>query len=228
MPALIETVRGVGYRLVDAGRPLSPRTARCAPDCCRCSSSCSRSSWSRSASRCALSVAHAQQQRVVVDRIDDTARFAALAQFVTAPDGNGAGTDSTDTANSTERLTTLEEELTRYSDPVRDQGGRLLPRRQRHGERPRRLARARQGPGVRRLPGSPRGTPQPRPRPGVALAAGPPRGRVARRTRRRRHRGRRHGLAHRQHAFGASCTAGCSSWPANWRRCCSRSARRSV
>ncbi|MET9362433.1 HAMP domain-containing sensor histidine kinase [Streptomyces sp. NPDC006632] len=55
----------------------------------------------------ALSVAHAAQQRVVVDRIDDTARFAALAQFVTAPDGNDA--------NSAERLTTLEEELTRYS-----------------------------------------------------------------------------------------------------------------
>ncbi|WP_392673041.1 ATP-binding protein [Streptomyces sp. LN785] len=31
----------------------------------------------------AVSVAAAQQQRVVVDRIDDTARFAALAQFVT-------------------------------------------------------------------------------------------------------------------------------------------------
>ncbi|MGW1871150.1 ATP-binding protein [Streptomyces mauvecolor] len=55
----------------------------------------------------ALSVAHAQQQRVVVDRIDDTARFAALAQFVTATDGNDT--------NSAERLTTLEEELTRYS-----------------------------------------------------------------------------------------------------------------
>ncbi|MFE9405037.1 ATP-binding protein [Streptomyces sp. NPDC006530] len=55
----------------------------------------------------ALSVAHAQQQRVVVDRIDDTARFAALAQFVTATDGNDT--------NSVERLTTLEEELARYS-----------------------------------------------------------------------------------------------------------------
>lgn len=31
----------------------------------------------------AISVAAAEQQRVVVDRIDDTARFAALAQFVT-------------------------------------------------------------------------------------------------------------------------------------------------
>ncbi|MGW7425194.1 sensor histidine kinase [Streptomyces sp. NPDC054813] len=33
----------------------------------------------------AVSVAAAQQQKVVVDRIDDTARFAALAQFVTGP-----------------------------------------------------------------------------------------------------------------------------------------------
>ncbi|MFJ8309667.1 MULTISPECIES: ATP-binding protein [unclassified Streptomyces] len=56
----------------------------------------------------ALSVAGAQQQRVVVDRIDDTARFAALAQFVTAADGNDT--------NSAERLTTLEEELARYSN----------------------------------------------------------------------------------------------------------------
>ncbi|MFJ2402557.1 ATP-binding protein [Streptomyces xanthochromogenes] len=55
----------------------------------------------------ALSVAHAQQQAVVIDRIDDTARFAALAQFVTAPDGNDT--------SSAERLTTLEEELSRYS-----------------------------------------------------------------------------------------------------------------
>ncbi|MFJ1828227.1 histidine kinase, partial [Streptomyces sp. NPDC088178] len=30
----------------------------------------------------AVSVAGAQQQRVVIDRIDDTARFAALAQFI--------------------------------------------------------------------------------------------------------------------------------------------------
>jgi hypothetical protein len=37
----------------------------------------------------AISVAAAQQQQVVVDRIDDTARFAALAQFVTdAPYGS--------------------------------------------------------------------------------------------------------------------------------------------
>ncbi|KOU71579.1 histidine kinase [Streptomyces sp. MMG1533] len=35
----------------------------------------------------AVSVAAAQQQKVVVDRIDDTARFAALAQYVTDPPG---------------------------------------------------------------------------------------------------------------------------------------------
>jgi signal transduction histidine kinase len=50
----------------------------------------------------AASLAAAQQQRVVVDRIDDTTRFAALAQFVTA--GNGQD----------ERLTTLGSELRRY------------------------------------------------------------------------------------------------------------------
>ncbi|WP_406422369.1 ATP-binding protein [Streptomyces sp. NBC_00842] len=36
----------------------------------------------------AVSVAAAQQQGVVIDRIDDTARFAALAQFVTEPTGS--------------------------------------------------------------------------------------------------------------------------------------------
>ncbi|WP_030038914.1 sensor histidine kinase [Streptomyces resistomycificus] len=43
----------------------------------------------------AVSVAAAQQQKVVVDRIDDTARFAALAQFVT--DRPGAGNERRDT-----------------------------------------------------------------------------------------------------------------------------------
>ncbi|MEV6395804.1 HAMP domain-containing sensor histidine kinase [Streptomyces sp. NPDC051907] len=53
----------------------------------------------------AVSVAAAQQQRVVVDRIDDTVRFAALAQFVTE---RGSGLD--------ERQSTLQEQLDRYHD----------------------------------------------------------------------------------------------------------------
>lgn len=52
----------------------------------------------------AVSVAAAQQQRVVVDRIDDTVRFAALAQFVT----ERAGVD--------ERRSTLQEQLDRFHD----------------------------------------------------------------------------------------------------------------
>ncbi|MFF7049454.1 ATP-binding protein [Streptomyces griseorubiginosus] len=48
----------------------------------------------------AIGVASAQQQKVVVDRIDDTAHFAALAQFVT---------DASD-----ERLETLKSELASY------------------------------------------------------------------------------------------------------------------
>ncbi|MEU4498499.1 HAMP domain-containing sensor histidine kinase [Streptomyces sp. NPDC023998] len=50
----------------------------------------------------AVSVAAAQQQQVVVDRIDDTVRFAALAQFAT----EGSRLD--------ERLPTLQEQLNRY------------------------------------------------------------------------------------------------------------------
>ncbi|MEU0171202.1 HAMP domain-containing sensor histidine kinase [Streptomyces iakyrus] len=56
----------------------------------------------------AVSLAGAQQQKVVVDRIDDTARFAALAQFVTdSPDG-------TTGAFENERLATLGSELRSY------------------------------------------------------------------------------------------------------------------
>ncbi|MEU6284662.1 HAMP domain-containing sensor histidine kinase [Streptomyces sp. NPDC047028] len=56
----------------------------------------------------AVSVAAAQQQKVVVDRIDDTARFAALAQFVA--DGPG-GTRPTVPG---ERRETLRRELVSY------------------------------------------------------------------------------------------------------------------
>ncbi|MER5766441.1 HAMP domain-containing sensor histidine kinase [Streptomyces sp. NPDC001985] len=51
----------------------------------------------------AVSTAAAQQQRVVVDRIDDTVRFAALAQFVTETDRRG------------ERRSTLQGQLNRYN-----------------------------------------------------------------------------------------------------------------
>ncbi|MFE2509498.1 ATP-binding protein [Streptomyces naganishii] len=56
----------------------------------------------------AVSVAQAQQQKVVVDRIDDTARFAALAQFVTdRPTGSRLTVPD-------ERLETLSRELASY------------------------------------------------------------------------------------------------------------------
>ncbi|MFE7898746.1 sensor histidine kinase [Streptomyces sp. NPDC057424] len=56
----------------------------------------------------AVSLAGAQQQNVVVDRIDDTARFAALAQFVTdSPDGATSAFEN-------ERLATLSSELRSY------------------------------------------------------------------------------------------------------------------
>jgi len=50
----------------------------------------------------AASQAAAEQQRVVVDRIDDTARFAALAQFVASP------------SEEQERRSILQDELDRY------------------------------------------------------------------------------------------------------------------
>ncbi|MGK5637346.1 ATP-binding protein [Streptomyces sp. URMC 126] len=54
-------------------------------------------------------LANVQQQRLVVDRIDDTARFASLAQYVTTrPFETAADVD--------ERLFTLRAELRRYED----------------------------------------------------------------------------------------------------------------
>ncbi|MFB8089572.1 sensor histidine kinase [Streptomyces sp. NPDC055992] len=52
----------------------------------------------------AVSVAAAEQQRVVIDRIDDTARFAALAQFITER-----------TTGYDERRRTLQTELETYN-----------------------------------------------------------------------------------------------------------------
>ncbi|MFF4590665.1 sensor histidine kinase [Streptomyces sp. NPDC001388] len=71
----------------------------------------------------AVSVAGAQQQKVVVDRIDDTARFAALAQFVTAP----LGTDDSASASTDERLATLERELASYYDVYGISAGVFYP-----------------------------------------------------------------------------------------------------
>ncbi|MEV6184527.1 histidine kinase dimerization/phospho-acceptor domain-containing protein, partial [Streptomyces sp. NPDC052015] len=65
----------------------------------------------------AVSIAAAQQQRVVVDRIDDTARFAALAQFVTdRPTGSRV-------AVTDERGETLSKELAMYHDVYGIQAG---------------------------------------------------------------------------------------------------------
>lgn len=68
----------------------------------------------------ATSRAAEQQQRVVVDRIDDTARFASLAQLAeTAPDlpagGPGAGRGD-DTGGAGATLSQLRDELARYHD----------------------------------------------------------------------------------------------------------------
>ncbi|MGW1894603.1 ATP-binding protein [Streptomyces sp. NPDC002004] len=58
----------------------------------------------------AVRVAAGQQQRVVVDRIDDTARFGSLAQFVTVrPSGSRVVVKD-------ERQETLQKELSRYND----------------------------------------------------------------------------------------------------------------
>ncbi|MFF2197069.1 ATP-binding protein [Streptomyces sp. NPDC058157] len=57
----------------------------------------------------AVSLAAAQQQKVVVDRIDDSARFAALAQFVIDAEGSGA-------TGADERRDTLQLELARYQE----------------------------------------------------------------------------------------------------------------
>ncbi|MDI5973064.1 HAMP domain-containing sensor histidine kinase [Streptomyces sp. SL13] len=60
----------------------------------------------------AASLAVAQQQKLVIDRIDDTARFGALAQYV-AP---GAAVDGGTPDDASDRLATLSSELDRYED----------------------------------------------------------------------------------------------------------------
>ncbi|WP_431783370.1 sensor histidine kinase [Streptomyces chumphonensis] len=67
----------------------------------------------------AASMAAAEQQRLVVDRIDDTARFASLAQFVTARPGEVSQPTAEariEDGNRDERLSTLTDELARYHD----------------------------------------------------------------------------------------------------------------
>jgi len=66
----------------------------------------------------AVSLAAGEQQKVVVDRIDDTARFAALAQFVT---DRPAGCSTP--AESDERGETLQKELTTYHEVYGISGG---------------------------------------------------------------------------------------------------------
>ncbi|WFB07062.1 HAMP domain-containing histidine kinase [Streptomyces sp. LX-29] len=60
------------------------------------------------------SLAAAEQQGVVVDRIDDTARFASLAQYVTASPERAATAEPP--TEEDERLATLQSELDRYYD----------------------------------------------------------------------------------------------------------------
>ncbi|MFI6346245.1 ATP-binding protein [Streptomyces sp. NPDC050560] len=66
----------------------------------------------------AISVAAANQQRVVVDRIDDTARFASLAQYVTPRTsglGRVPGEPCVERGGTDERQHTLQAELARYN-----------------------------------------------------------------------------------------------------------------
>ncbi|MCQ4082939.1 HAMP domain-containing histidine kinase [Streptomyces sp. RB6PN25] len=60
----------------------------------------------------AAEFASSQQQQLIVDRIDDTTRFASIGQFVTE---RGTAPDAV-AADSSERLRTLRIELARYQD----------------------------------------------------------------------------------------------------------------
>ncbi|MER8223642.1 HAMP domain-containing sensor histidine kinase [Streptomyces sp. NPDC094143] len=82
----------------------------------------------------AVSLAGAQQQKVVVDRIDDTARFAALAQFVT--DSPGGTTE----AFENERLATLSSELRSYHEVYGIRAGVFYRNRQAMAQAPVRWA----------------------------------------------------------------------------------------
>ena len=114
----------------------------------------------------AASLAAAQQQRVVVDRIDDTARFAALAQFVTAArrGQGGSRTSGGDTLRTRTRP--------RYHAAVRHPGRRLLPRRHAPWPTPPTSWQLpAEGEAREAFERGARRPPQPRPAAGVALAA---------------------------------------------------------
>ncbi|MFT2018815.1 ATP-binding protein [Streptomyces sp. 796.1] len=78
------------------------------------------------------SLAAAEQQRVVVDRIDDTARFAALAQYVTVR----PGTHQARAGARDERQATLQVELGRYHELYGIQVGVFYRDRKPMGEAP--------------------------------------------------------------------------------------------
>lgn len=117
----------------------------------------------------AVSVAAAQQQRVVIDRIDDTTRFAALAQFITE---RGDGYD--------ERRRTLRSELGTYASVYGIRAGVFYRDDTAMAKAPPSgSSRSRGGaPGVQ---GGPAGTAQPRSAAGLAVAERQGRRRLARR-----------------------------------------------
>ena len=62
----------------------------------------------------AMSMAATEQQRMVIDRIDDTTRFASLAQFVTVPPVDESDDPRRAVPEQNERLAALTSELSRY------------------------------------------------------------------------------------------------------------------
>ena len=177
MPALIETVRGVGYRLVAPAALSGPGRPACAPASSRCSSSCMAGRAARPRLPARREPGRRQQQRVVVDRIDDTARFAALAQFVTA----GPTRRSRATDGAARRRPSQDGARNRYHDLYGIRAGVFYRDGRADGHAPADWRRAR-GParGAEAFDEALAGPPQPRPAAGLALAAGPARRRLAR------------------------------------------------
>ncbi len=136
----------------------------------------------------AVSVAAAEQQRLVIDRIDDTARFAWRRPSPTPPrTARSAAAPSRPTWRST--------------PPCTASGKRLLPRRPGPGQGPRLLVPARRGGGPHGVRRSAARPPLARSAAGLALAPRARRRRLARGARRRRGRRGRHRLAHRRDAL---------------------------
>ena len=217
MPALIETVRGVGYRLVAPAALAGPPGAHPSP-------AAAHRPDGRRAARARLPARRQPGRRPAAEgRRRPDRRHRALRRARPVRHRPAAAP----TRRTTSAARPCRAELAQLPRGVRHPRRRLLPRRRAHGHAPRRLAPARRR--ARRRDAFDEALarpPQPRPPAGLALAARPARRRLPGHPGRRRRRRRRHRLAHRADALADPARLAAHRRRASSPRCCWPSAPR--